>query len=144
MSKKKTANKELLSSIEVVLSDTTSTPQEIAKRVLETLEGNSAVFYARKGELSLLTGPARVLIVLTEQPDITQRAMAIYLGISEAAVQKSLKILIDNGLVAKTKVKGRNVHKIIPKTLLNHSDINHVTSAVRAAERQEKEENLPF
>lgn len=144
MSKKKTANKELLSSIEVVLSDTTSTPQEIAKRLLETLEGNSAVFYGRKDELSLFSGPARVLIVLTEQPDITPRAMAIYLGVSEAAVHKSLKILIDNGLVAKTKVKGRNVHKIVPKMLLEHSDITHVLNAIKTAERQIKEEESPF
>lgn len=143
MNKKKTANKELLSSIEILLS-TDLTPEEMAKRVLETLEGNPALFYARKDELSLLTGPARVLIVLAEQPDITQRAMAIYLGVSEAAVHKALKILIDNGLVAKTKVKGRNVYTIVEKALLEHSDIAHVLNAVVFAKLLQKEAELPF
>lgn len=144
MSKKKNANKELLSSLEVVLSAINSTPEELAKKVLETLEGNSAVFYGRKDELSLFSGPARVLVVLTEQPDITPRATAIYLGISEAAVHKSLKILLDNGLIAKTKVKGRNVHKIVPKTLLEHSDIMHALNAIKTAERLLREEESPF
>jgi hypothetical protein len=98
MTKQKLANSELISSIAVVLSDTTSSPQEIATRVLEAIQGNSKAFYSKPDELALFTAPARVLIVLTEQPDITQRALSIYLGISEAAVQKSVKILIDNGL----------------------------------------------
>ena len=135
MTKQKLANSELISSIAVVLSDTTSSPQEIATRVLEAIQGNSKAFYSKPDELALFTAPARVLIVLTEQPDITQRALSIYLGISEAAVQKSVKILIDNGLVAKTKVKGRNVYKINEKMLLEHSDIGHVLNAIKCAKK---------
>jgi predicted transcriptional regulator len=148
MTKQKLANSELISSITVVLSDTTSTPQEIATRVLETIQGNSKAFYSKPNELALFSAPARVLIVLAEQPDITQRALSIYLGISEAAVQKSVKILIDNGLVAKTKVKGRNVYKINEKMLLEHSDIAHVLNAVKCAKKAvaqaEEAENSPF
>ena len=116
----------------------------IVEIVLRTLSQQKMISYAPTGELSLLTTHGRTLVAIMEDPGITLRALAVYLGVSESNAQKSVKALLDMGLIAKTKVKGRNVHKIIPKTLLNHSDINHVTSAVRAAERQEKEENLPF
>jgi predicted transcriptional regulator len=148
MAKQKLANSELISSIRVVLSDTTSTPEEIATRVLETIQGNSKAFYAKQDELALFNAPARILISLAEQPDITQRALSIYLGISEAAVQKSVKILIDNGLLAKTKVKGRNVYKIDEKKLLGHSDIAHVLNAIKCAKKviaqEEAVEESPF
>jgi len=139
MNKRKLADNELISSLAVVISDKTSSAHEIATRVLKTIQTNSKAFYGKPEELSLLNAPARVLIVLTEQPEMTQRALSIYLGISEAAVQKSIKILIDNGLLAKTKVKGRNVYKIDEKRLVNHSDIIHVLNAIKTAEKAIKQ-----
>jgi hypothetical protein len=106
-------------------------PQELAIEIAKALDGKSAQ-YASDG-ISMLTAPARMLITLLLEPSMTQRALSIYLGISEAAVQKTIRQLTDMKLVAKTKVQNKNMYTVDVDKFLNLSDIRYLQQAVSAA-----------
>lgn len=105
-------------------------PEELARKILETVSSTSGIYYSSDKELSLLTAPARVLVTIIQEPNITVRALSIYLGISEAAVLKSLRLLLDNNLIAKTKVNGKNNYSFVKETFEKHSDITHWVRAI--------------
>jgi predicted transcriptional regulator len=144
--KMKGANEQLLTPIEMLVKNNlaqNASPNEIAQNIIKAIASSNAIFYAREGELSLLTAPARVLITLIMEPAITRRALSMYLGITEAAIQKSLNTLIKYGLIAKTKVGPRNVYEIDAKAFLNLSDISHIITAITSISAEEEEED-PF
>jgi hypothetical protein len=102
--KMKGANEQLLTPIEMLVKNNlaqNASPNEIAQNIIKAIASSNAIFYAREGELSLLTAPARVLITLIMEPGITRRALSMYLGITEAAIQKSLNTLIKYRLKTK-------------------------------------------
>lgn len=107
------------------------TPQELAMEIAKALDGKSAQ-YASDG-ISMLTAPARMLITLIMEPSMTQRALSIYLGISEAAVQKTIRQLTEMKLVAKTKVQNKNMYTVDVDKFLNLSDIKYLQQAVSTA-----------
>jgi DNA-binding MarR family transcriptional regulator len=106
-------------------------PQELAIEIAKALDGKSAQ-YASDG-ISMLTAPARMLITLLMEPSMTQRALSIYLGISEAAVQKTIRQLTEMKLVAKTKVQNKNMYTVDVDKFLNLTDIKYLQQAVSAA-----------
>jgi biotin operon repressor len=57
---------------------------------------------------------------------MTQRAIAIYLGISETMVEKTIKTLTDKGLITKTKVNRKNIYQFNKNLLLNNADIQRL------------------
>jgi hypothetical protein len=116
---------------------------EIAKNIARAIESSYAMFYSKEGEISLLTAPARVLITLILQPGMTRRAISLYLGLTEAAIQKSLVTLMEHGLIAKTKVGSKNIYEINSKMLFELSDIHHILSAISLL-RQESSSQDPF
>ena len=116
---------------------------DVSKNIAKAVALSHTMFYAKDREISLLTAPAKVLTTLILQPGITRRAISLYLGITEAAIQKSINSLMTYGLIAKTKVGPRNIYEINEKTLLEHSDISHIISALNTI-RATKEEEDPF
>ena len=106
------------------------TPEQISAEVLQAITGKLA-HYSSGDEISILSAPARMLITLIDEPYMTQRALSIYLGISEAAVQKTIKSLIQQGLVAKTKYAGRNSYQVDTEKFLQLNDIRHLQRALR-------------
>lgn len=126
----KKANNKLVTPIELILrSSHNLSPEELAQKIAATVSGASSLYYPSRDGVSLLTAPARVLVTIIEEPKITVRALSIYLGISEAAVLKSLKLLLDKGLIAKTKVNGKNNYSIVKESFENNSDIIHIIAA---------------
>ena len=124
------ANNKLATPIELILrSSHNMSPGELAQKIAETVSGASSLYYPSRDGVALLTAPARVLVTIIEEPKITVRALSIYLGISEAAVLKSLKLLLDKGLIAKTKVNGKNNYSIVKESFDNNSDIIHIIGA---------------
>jgi predicted transcriptional regulator len=75
-----------------------------------------------------------MLVTLIQEPTMTQRALSIYLGISEAAVQKTIKSLASTGLVAKTKVKGRNHYSVNVSQFLELPDIVMLSRVIGVAQ----------
>lgn len=144
--KMKGANERLLSPIEMLVRNNlaqNASANEIAQNIISAISSSNAIFYAREGELSLLTAPARVLVTLITEPGITRRAISMYLGITEAAIQKSLNTLIKYRLITKTKVGSRNVYEIDAKAFLELSDISHIQRSINTLLVEPKEED-PF
>ena len=97
--------------------------EEIKKRVLGELDKHRLIYYSRPDELSLMNSTGRVLIAIAENPEATQRSLSVYLGVSEGAIQKCIQTLVSSGVVAKTKVGGRNRLSIVPEKLAALPDI---------------------
>lgn len=102
----------------------------IVETVLRTLSQQKMISYAPTGELSLLTTHGRTLVAIMEDPGITLRALAVYLGVSESNAQKSVKALLDMGLIAKTKVKTSVNYVFVPKIGFKHPDISRLFDGI--------------
>jgi len=123
-------NKQLVTPIEVLIKQSSHlSPEELAQKIVAAVSSTKGISYSTSGEIALLSAPARTLITIVQQPGITVRALSIYLGISEAAVLKSLKILLDNNLIAKTKVNGKNNYIVVKESFEKHSDIMQLLAA---------------
>jgi predicted transcriptional regulator len=99
-------------------------PEKIADTILQMLDRHRLTVYARPNQVSLLNGHGRVLIAVLEDPGITQRALSQYLGVSESNINNSIKILMKNNLITKTKVKNKNTYSFNYKDGLKHPDIS--------------------
>ena len=133
---KMTDNLAKTSSVDKPLSD-------VVDSIAKAIALSRTMFYAKDEEISLLTSPARVLLTLIIQPGITRRAISVYLGVTETAIQKSINILIEHGLIAKTKVAIRNVYEIDEKVFLNNTDIRHVIGVINLLVNKNKNQD-PF
>ena len=97
----------------------------IIEKVMSTLDKQKLFRYHNEGEISLLSTPGRVLISLCEDPSMTQRALSVYLDLSETMIDKTIKSLMSKGLITKTKVNRQNHYKINVDLVKNHPDIRH-------------------
>lgn len=120
-----------------------SQTNDIASNIARAIASTNAIFYGKEGEIALLTAPARVFLTLILQPGISRRAISVYLGVTEAAIQKSLNTLIKYGLLAKTKSGNRNVYEINENLFINSSDISHILSAIERIKTSPPQEE-PF
>lgn len=111
-------------------TDVSSDIREIVQVVLRTLDQQRLISYAPAGDLALLTTHGRTLVAVAENKNATQRSLAVYLGISETNLQKSLKLLCDKGFVVKTKVDNSYRYEIDPKSVFTHSDISRFFDAI--------------
>ena len=109
-----------------------SSSSDVVETVLKTLSSQRMIMYSSKDEISLITPAGRVLVAMLEDPEITQRALSVYLGVTESNIHKAVKTLVDSGLIAKTKVKGRNKYQIDKKRALEHPDIRRLVDALHA------------
>ncbi len=97
--------------------------EDAAKAILKTLGKNRIIQYEETPSISLLGAQGRILAAIIENDSPTTRKLAIYLNITEPAVAKSLKILIDAGLIKKQKIDHRNVYLPMLNNILSHREI---------------------
>ena len=122
---------ELRRALEAAIDD--SAPGDsslLAEKVLEALDKQRVFRYHNDGEVSLLSTAGRVLISLMEDQSMTQRAISVYLDLSETMIDKTIKSLVNSGLITKTKVNRQNVYKIHNELVLKHPDIQHLLGAI--------------
>lgn len=100
--------------------------QDLIAQILKSLDENKILHYAEDGEVSLLSTPGRILLTLLIDPFMTQRAISVYLGISETMVEKTIKTLTDKGLITKTKVNRKNVYQFDKNFLIKNADIQRL------------------
>jgi predicted transcriptional regulator len=121
---------------------------ELVDKVLSVLDSQKLLRYSNNDDINLLSTYGKVLIVLTEDPSMTARAVSIYLGLSETMVAKVFKSLISARLITKTKDKRQNVYKINYEILKNHSDIHHIFDVMgkisKEINKQETVDEEPF
>lgn len=100
--------------------------KELIDQILQSLDENRIIHYSEEGEVSVLSTSGRILFTLILDPYMTQRAIAVYLGISETMVEKTIKTLVNKGLVTKTKVNRKNVYRFNKDLLLKNADIQRL------------------
>jgi predicted transcriptional regulator len=104
--------------------------EEATENVLLALSDNGVIQYAPKGTLAFVTTTGRVLVCVLEQPQITLREMAMILGVTESGVAKTVAGLVKSGVIARTKVKGRNIYSVDKNQARNHPDIRRYFAAI--------------
>lgn len=108
------------------LKDILCNNEELIGRVISSLDSNRIVSYSSPNELSLFSTSGRILFTMMEEPTITQRALAVYLGISETMVEKTVKTLTEQGLITKTKVNRKNVYTFDVNSIGKNPDIQRL------------------
>ena len=120
---------------------------ELVDQVMTKLDDFKIVHYQEGNESPLFSTYGRVLYSLMLDPFMTQRALAVYLQLSETMIEKTIKTLIDDGLITKTKYNRKNVYQFNINILLKHPDIQRLPMVLREINRlmsHRVEEEAPF
>jgi DNA-binding transcriptional regulator YhcF (GntR family) len=100
--------------------------KEIVESILEELDEQNIIAYTPKSNVNLLTPPGRVLLYLIQTPGLTVRELATTLGVTNTSIIKAISLLSKNGLVARTKVKGRYEYHINLNNAVYHPDLRRL------------------
>lgn len=100
------------------------------EKVLQTLDSKKILRYHKDYEISLLSTAGRVLVSLIEDPTMTIRAISVYLDLSETMIEKTVKQLINAGIITKTKVNRQNVYRYNKKAINEQPDIQNFLRAI--------------
>ena len=107
---------------------------------MRALDKQKVFRYHNDDVISLLSTAGRVLVVLSEDPKLTQRAISVYLDLSETMIDKTVKSLIASGLITKTKVNRQNIYKVNEEEVLKHPDIRKFFDAISELRKPVKKE----
>ena len=138
-------NEKFIADLRSILSN----DEQLISKVISSLDAHRIVSYSLPNELSLLSTNGRVLFSIIMEPTMTQRALAVYLGISETMVEKTIKTLTEQGLITKTKVNRKNVYSFNTDVMGKNPDIQRLPLVFKSildighASRQVDEE-APF
>jgi DNA-binding MarR family transcriptional regulator len=76
---------------------------------------------------TFLTNHTHVLVVLSRNPSLVLREVAVHVGITERAVQRIIADLESAGIIEREKVGRRNQYRIRIDQRLRHSNESHRT-----------------
>lgn len=105
--------------------------KELVNQVMESLDKERILHYQSSDEIALFSTAGRILYTLLLDPYMTQRALAVYLDLSETMIEKTLKTLIEQGLITKTKLNRKNVYTFDTNLLLKNADIQRIPSVLK-------------
>jgi uncharacterized membrane protein len=122
---------EVKRALEEALSSSESKDSDfLVNAVLKTLEKQKVFRYHNENAISLISTSGRVLVALMEDPTMTQRALSVYLDLSETMIDKTVKLLIQNNLITKTKTQRQNIYVVNIEEVKKHPDIQHLKEAI--------------
>lgn len=124
-----TLRKPLTDALQRRLAETTD-PHLLTETVLTTLGDFGVIAYAPEHTVRLLNPIGRALVALMERPDLTMRELGAYLGITESNAAKSVRALVENNLLTRTKVNGRTQYRLNLSEAMYHADIRRFRAAV--------------
>jgi transcription initiation factor IIE alpha subunit len=138
-------NEKFIADLRSILSN----DEQLISKVISSLDSHRIVSYSLPNELSLLSTNGRVLFSIIMEPTMTQRALAVYLGISETMVEKTIKTLTEQGLITKTKVNRKNVYSFNTNVMRKNPDIQRLPLVFKSIlnigrESQKVDEEAPF
>jgi uncharacterized membrane protein len=119
---------ELKKALHEALGDDVS--EDLMSTIFKTLDKQKMLRYHEEDHVSLLSTAGKVLVAIIEDPTLTQRAIAIYLDLSETMIDRTVKSLASVGIVTKTKLNRQNVYKVNFEALKNNPDIQHFVEIV--------------
>jgi predicted transcriptional regulator len=128
--------------LELAIKEDPSGGPDALERILLTLDQQKIVRYHSDGDVNLLSTSGKVLVSLIEDPTMTIRAIATYLGLSETMVDKTVKSLMQSGLITKTKVNRQNVYKLNKKVINKQLDIRQFLRAIEQLNKEKPEEEI--
>jgi DNA-binding MarR family transcriptional regulator len=114
--------------------------EHLVKEILSNINAKESLRYESENssDVKILTTTGRVLVTLSEYPEITQRALAVYIDVSEGVVTNIIKDLIDNNLITKTKVRRQNHYSLNVSEVEKHADIRHLVAMVAGIQKDKK------
>lgn len=121
--------------IETVVADS-AIAERVTESVLQELGLLGVVAYSPPEAIKLLTPAGRVLVSLMERPGMTMRELSVYMGTTEANVLKQVTALVNAGVIARTKFKGRNSYRLNLNKALGEADITRFYAAISLALHQ--------
>lgn len=74
-----------------------------ADYVMEILNDLRLVSYSKRDRVSLMTQTGKAFVLLIENPNSTQREIAVRLGINDSGAQRLITKLLEDGLVQRQK-----------------------------------------
>lgn len=137
---------EVRKAIELALrGSATGDAPDAVELVMEALDKKKVFRYHTEDTVDLLSTAGKVLVVLLDDPTMTQRAISVYLDMSETMIDKTIKSLAAVGLISKTKVNRQNIYKVNTELILQHQDVQKFFEAISAIGKQEQaKEEDPF
>jgi len=113
--------------------------EHLVKEILSNITAKESLKYESENssDVKILTTTGRVLVTLSEYPEITQRALAVYIDVSEGVVTNIIKDLIDNKLITKTKVRRQNHYSLNVSEVEKHADIRHLVGMIASTKKGE-------
>ena len=75
---------------------------------------------------------------------MTQRAVSIYLDLSETMIDRTIKSLVKNVVLTKTKSNRKNVYVVNKDSLKNNPDIRHFIGVIDALRGDVKKTEEPW
>lgn len=103
---------------------------QIVEEVLSALDGQNIISYTVKNNINLLTPFGRVAALLMERPNITVREMSVFLGVTEANINRAISKLASENLIVRTKKNGRYEYRLNYEEAQQHSDIRRLVALV--------------
>jgi len=91
------------------------------------LPGSAARSESGGGRWTFLTNHSHVLILLSRNPNIVLREVAIRVGITERAVQRIIADLEEAEIIEREKVGRQNHYRILSEQSLRHPIESHKT-----------------
>ena len=104
--------------------------QAVAANILKMLDNEKVLYYADPGRLQILNTHGRTLVAILEDPGITQRALSVYLRVSESNVQKSLRMLLGDGIIKKERRGNRNTYSFDVEKGMSHPDVRRLLTTL--------------
>jgi len=107
-----------------------ASPEEAVEVLMRRLDREKVLYYSDPGRAQILNNAGRCFLAVLEDPGITQRALAMYLRISESNVHKSLKTLANDGLITHTKTGNRKHYSFNPEIGFTHPDVTRLLHCI--------------
>lgn len=122
---------QLKKALEQVISSN-NLDENAVEQILKTLDKQKLFRYHKESDINLLSTPGRVLVAIIEDQTMTLRAISVYLDLSETMIDKTIRQLIESGLITKTKSNRKNVYKLNKKSIKEQQDIHHLFAAIKS------------
>ena len=113
--------------------------KSLAEDILQTLGQQNIISYIPVDSINLLTPSGRIIALLLERTDLTVREMSVFLGTTEANINKPLSKLLAEKIVKRKKRQGRFEYYINIDIAKNHPDIRRLVLMVTSLTTQKPE-----
>jgi DNA-binding transcriptional ArsR family regulator len=103
------------------------TPKEPSPKTLLPKTDSIEISRVEGNRWTFLTNHAHVLILLSQDPSMVLREVALQIGITERAVQRIIADLEEGGFLERERVGRQNHYRILPNKPLRHPIESHRT-----------------